>query len=115
MTWLLILFGVEVICLGISFTINRKDIMAPSVLLTIVFMLSTFIAIINADKWRVNYPWEACLILSIGIFLFCITDGIIRNFAQSKAKREVPLCKMIEANKKICHKLAVFHLKVNIL
>lgn len=99
MTWLLVLFCIEVLCFSISFTINRKDIMAPSVLLTIVFMLSTLIAMINADRWRVSYPWEACLILSIGIFLFCITDGIIRNLTQSKAKQKVLSYKMIEANK----------------
>lgn len=84
MTWLLVLLAIELTCFFMAFWANQKDIMAPSVVLTGVFIISTFVAILNVDKWQVNYSWEACLILSIGIILFCFTDAITRSFTKKK-------------------------------
>lgn len=75
--WCLLL--IEILCFVLTFYFNRKDIMAPSVLLTLVFIFSTSLAIMNGHKWRVDYDFASCIILSLGIILFCFTDIWVRN------------------------------------
>lgn len=75
--WYLLL--VEILCFVLTFNFNRKDVMAPSVVLTMVFIFSTSLAIMNGHRWRINYDFTSCVILSLGIFLFCLTDIWVRN------------------------------------
>lgn len=93
MTWLLVLLVIEIMLFCFVFLSNKKDIMAPSVVLSGVFIISTFISLLNVDKWNVRYPWEASFILSLGIMLFCVTDVLVSKSSLNRkmitAKRDI--------------------------
>lgn len=84
MNCILILFVLEILMFFIAFTVTGKDIMAPSVMMCIMFIISTFFAILNADNWYVDFSAEACLILSTGIFVFFIGETCFRYLLQKK-------------------------------
>lgn len=85
--WGLLIF--EVIFFFIFFALNYQDIMSPSVLMTLVFIFSTIIAILNKDNWNISYSFLAAILLGSGIFAFGMTDVIIRNSLGIK-KNKIP-------------------------
>lgn len=70
---------VEIMLALIFFLLNRQDILAPSVLMTLVFSTSTFIAILNGGNWDIHYSFNAAALISLGLFLFGVTDIFIRK------------------------------------
>lgn len=71
---------VEIILAFIFFFLNRQDIFAPSVLMTLVFCTSTLIAMFNGENWNIHYSFNAAVFISLGLFLFGMTDIFIRRF-----------------------------------
>ena len=84
MVCLLLLLSVEVIAFLISFTLNKQDIMAPSVMVSSVFIFSTVLALYNAQKWNIEFGLDSFAILSIGIMTFVITDIWVANSKKHK-------------------------------
>lgn len=58
----------------IAYVVSNRDILAPSVVMTIMFILSYSFAIPNLGKWNIDYSGEASLITLSGIFVFIIAE-----------------------------------------
>ena len=89
--WCLLI--IEIILLCCFFLLSKQDIMAPSVFMCLVFIFSTFIAVLNGDNWNINYGFKSFILLSTGIFCFGITDILIQHIFIRKKKEE--LCENI--------------------
>lgn len=83
---LYILFGVTLVLLSISYIISKRDLIAPSVVVCSVFCISEFFAILNIDKWNINYSYEATGLLLLGIIVFIVTSQVSKQFF---AKRSI--------------------------
>lgn len=57
--YLLLLF--ELLFLALFFLGNNADVMAPSVMVSMVFVFSTSIAILNGETWNIEYSFNAFL------------------------------------------------------
>ena len=64
-----------------AYILSQKDIMAPSVMMCNMFIISSTFALINIENWDyVNYRWETVFIITTGIFVYICVDiflGII--------------------------------------
>lgn len=69
----------EILFALLFFFLNRQDIFAPSVFMTMVFIVSTIIAILNGENWNIVYSINAAVVIASGIFLFGITDVLVRR------------------------------------
>lgn len=74
---LIILLITVVLIFCFAFALNNQDIMAPSVMVCMVFVFSIVLALYNAQKWKIDFSFEATALLSLGIALFAITDVIV--------------------------------------
>lgn len=86
MFYLLMLLIVEILIFCFVFTFNKQDIMAPSVIVSLVFIFSTFVALLNVKKWNIDYSFEAFAILSLGLSLFGIQDVFIAKLFKNKKR-----------------------------
>ena len=86
MSNLLILLGVEILLFCVCFVFTQQDIMAPSIMMLLVFIFSTLITLLNVEKWKIKYSVEAMLILVLGLFLFCAIDILTKACFKSRQK-----------------------------
>ena len=70
MVFLIALLLIELLLWLCAFALSQKDILAPSVMMCNMFIISTVFALINVDNWEVNYQVETFLIISTGITVF---------------------------------------------
>lgn len=73
----------ELIIFFISVKFIGDDIMSPSIMANIMFLLSTFFVLLNAKNWEVSLSPVTVFIITSGIVLFCLTEVIIKNFIDS--------------------------------
>lgn len=85
---LFILLILEIALFFIAFAMSNKDIMAPSVMMCIMFLISTMFALLNAKTWNVKYDLESVMILSSGIFVFIVSEVIYRYFLCGQLRGE---------------------------
>ena len=78
MNSLLFLLIIEILLLILAFFLGGQDIMSPSVVLCIMFVLSTSVALINVDTWEIQYSYKAVAILATGILTFVIGEFFYR-------------------------------------
>lgn len=78
MNELLILLAFEVLLFAFAFFMSNYDIMAPSVVMCVMFLLSTITAFINAKNWNINYSPDVVLILVSGIFAYMCGEVFYR-------------------------------------
>ena len=86
---LVLLFIIELILLAICFLTLRADILAPSVVLCVMFIISTLFCSFNVVNWNIDYSINSVFILSIGLFFFCFTEIIISIFCKEKKSRSM--------------------------
>ena len=72
MFFLIALILVELLLWLGAFVFSKKDILAPSVMMCNMFIISTVFALINVDNWEVNYHIETFLIITTGILVFLV-------------------------------------------
>lgn len=87
MYWLLILFICEVLLFLAAFIFSGLDIMAPSVIMCVMFLLSTAFALAYADAWSIDYSSDACLLISSGILVFFLAEIFFRFIFYSLNER----------------------------
>lgn len=80
MTNLVLLLCIEIALFFLSFLLTGRDIMAPSVVMCIMFTISTGFALLNAQKWDVDYSLEATAIIGSGILMFITAETFFRVF-----------------------------------
>lgn len=78
MNELIFLLLMEICLFVIAFALSGQDIMAPSVMMCSMFILSTSVALINYKNWQINYSLYAGLIIATGLFAFIIGEIFFR-------------------------------------
>lgn len=87
--WILLL--IELLFFFCFFILNKQDIMAPSVIMSVVFIFSTSVALINGEKWNIQYSFWATMLISLGLFCFGVTDVIIANICSKRKGRSIQI------------------------
>lgn len=76
---LLLLLFIELLLFFISFILSDRDILAPSVMMCVMFVISTLFALLNIHAWNsIVYELETTLIISCGIIVFIISENIYK-------------------------------------
>ena len=89
MNWIYPLYICEFLLFFLAFFLSRKDIMAPSVIMCVMFILSTTIAILAGDQVQICYSAESFGILIAGIFTFVLAEFIFRYCFQRKNMHKI--------------------------
>ena len=87
MNWIYTLYIGEFLLFLIAFILSKKDIMAPSVIMCIMFIISTTVAIFAAGNVKIVYGGKSCAILIVGIFTFGIAEAFFRQLFQRRVTR----------------------------
>lgn len=86
MNYLFVLWiGLIVLCAQ-SFIMSGRDVFAPSVIFTGVFVISTSFTLANYQNWDIDYSWKSCAIILFGNFIYVISEKIV-----SSIKKTVPV------------------------
>ncbi|MBP3198577.1 MAG: oligosaccharide repeat unit polymerase [Butyrivibrio sp.] len=75
---LLLIF--EIILFFFAFIFSNRDIIAPSVMMCAMFIISTVFAVININNWTIDYSIETFQIIISGIFVFIIAENLTKIF-----------------------------------
>lgn len=79
--------------LFLSYIINNKDIVAPSVIIFVVFIISLCFNIINYTKWEVSFDQKFILVLALGFAATLFGDvlgaKVGKNIVIKKAKTRI--------------------------
>ena len=86
MNWIYVLYISEFFLFFIAFLLSKNDIMAPSVIMCVMFIISTTVAILAADNVKIIFGGKSCAILIAGIFTFVIAEAFFRLLFQRKVK-----------------------------
>lgn len=78
MSGLAILLMIEIVLFAFAFLLSGRDIMAPSVVVSVMFILSTGVALMNADYWNVSICDKTTIIISSGLFSFILAEILFR-------------------------------------
>lgn len=90
-----LLFITEIILFIINFLVTKKDIMRPSIIMIVVFLFSTFIAILNYNNWHINYSFKAYSIISVNLLIAVLVDICFYNlYSKNKVIKEKKLRKL---------------------
>lgn len=84
MVYLWILVFIEIFLFQLSFAGNRKDIMAPSTMMIAVFIFSTLLAMLNVEKWNINFKSKTCFLITFGLVMFVLGDLCIARLYRKK-------------------------------
>lgn len=82
MNWIYVLYISEFFLFLLAFVLSKQDIMAPSVIMCVMFILSTTVAILAADQVKIKYGLESFLILFAGIFTFVAATALFQRWFQ---------------------------------
>lgn len=74
----------EILILAINFYLTNRDVMAPSVMMSIMFVISTMFACFNIEAWKINFSFKTFVIIITGILCFSITEVVFRLFINKK-------------------------------
>lgn len=84
MEYVYLLFAVEILLFFFAFFASSQDIMAPSVVMCGMFLISTVAAILLGSNFHVKYGFDSFAILSVGIFTFVLSEIVFRWIFQIK-------------------------------
>ncbi len=69
---LYLLFGLSIFLLIITYMLCNRDILAPSVLAMIMYIISISFAIINIKAWGIDYSFKTFVVMAVGLIGFVI-------------------------------------------
>lgn len=99
MNWIYPLYICEFLLFFLAFFLSKKDIMAPSVIMCVMFILSTTVAILAADQVKIKYGLESFEILIAGISTFIIAEALFQRWFQRKVTPSVKMRLLNELQK----------------
>ena len=83
-----VLLGVLIILAIISFFVNQKDVLSPSFISCVAYMLCDICAIIGKLSWNnIVISWKVIGIMMIGLLAFICAEFIVRKIYNKKAKK----------------------------
>lgn len=71
---LILLFVFEIIMFAMAYMLCEFDIMAPSVIMILMFIFSTFCALLNINAWAVDFGTDTMAILTTGMLCFLLVE-----------------------------------------
>lgn len=71
-----LLFACTIIMFIFAFFMSNEDILAPSVIVCMMWMFSTLCAIYNIDNWGINFHLNTIGVIALGLSAFIIGGGI---------------------------------------
>ena len=75
-----VLLGVLIILAIISFFVNQKDVLSPSFISCVAYMLCDICAIIGKLSWNnIVISWKVIGIMMIGLLAFICAEFIVRK------------------------------------
>lgn len=103
MNWIYPLYICEYLLFFVAYFLSKKDIMSPSVVMCIMFLLSTTIAILAADQVQIVFGMESFGILVAGISTFILAETIFQHWFQRNVTRKVEMQRIFETqNESFC-------------
>lgn len=75
---LIILLIFELFMFLATFYLSQNDIMAPSCVFTIMFIVSTTFAVLNINNWHTTFSFDTTILIVTGIFAFIFGEVIFR-------------------------------------
>lgn len=78
MNFIYLLFLSELFLFIIAFVLSGQDIMAPSVMMCCMFIISTVFAILMVEKWQIKYSVDSAVILITGILSYIVAENVIK-------------------------------------
>lgn len=69
---------IEISLFIFAFLLSGRDLMAPSVIMSIMFILSTSVALMNANYWDVTICYKTTIIISTGLLAFILAEILFR-------------------------------------
>ncbi len=103
MNWIYPLYICELILFFTAFHLSKKDIMAPSVIMCVMFIISTTVAISAADQVEINFGAESFGILVAGISTFILTEALLQRWFQRGITRKVKTQRLFELQNRPFH------------
>lgn len=88
MNFVFLLFFLEILLFIGGYYASKKDIMAPSVVFSGMFVLSTFVAILNIGKWDFQIDAYSCFLLVLGILIYVLTECCVRQLLFHRWQRK---------------------------
>ena len=100
-----------------AYLLSRRDIMAPSVLLSCGYLIACISCIMNIEKWGVNLHFNTCFIIVVGILFFILGDVFSRLFFTDRFvyASEIPRTQTINVSMGKVILFSIFNLFVMIL
>ncbi len=78
----------EILLFCFAYIVLNQDIMAPSVVMCAMFIISTLTAIINIHNWSIHYSFLSIIVLISGIFCFFLVEALVKTFYAKQIKSE---------------------------
>lgn len=97
MIYILLLFLVAMDVL--FFIMFDRNILSPSVIVTSVFIISTFIAILNLEIWKFHFSVSGCFVIITGILAFALGEFLIKASFSKKTSQLVIEKKSIDVSR----------------
>lgn len=88
MNWIYALFISELFLLAFAYVLSRRDILAPSVVMCTMFVLSTMVAILETEV-ELQLGMESFVILFVGILTFVLAQAVFQMIFQRHITKEV--------------------------
>lgn len=110
MNFLLLLLIIEILLFCFAFYLSEMDIMAPSVIICVMFIISTLFAFLNIENWQIQFSYKTCFIISSGIFIFIAAEAVYRYLFCGQLSGAKPA-----ANKSFVHSYDIPSWKLNLL
>lgn len=98
----------------ITYIVCNKDILAPSVLACIMYIVCTMFAIINIKSWNIVYQTKTCIIMIVGIISFVIPSFLYCKRIKKNGNDFKEPLKIIKADKKVLYFLIILDVVITL-
>lgn len=75
-----------IVCIIFSYFISRKDIMSPSILLCLGYLMSTISCFMNKDIWESSIHLNTIVIIFSGILSFVVMEALFNSVKKAPRK-----------------------------
>lgn len=78
MSSLVFLIVFEIIIFCFAYYISGHDIMAPSCIMCIMFIISSTFALLNVKNWKITFSLDTCIVIISGLFVYVSSEMFFR-------------------------------------
>ena len=78
MVSLSVLILIEVFLFCFAYYFSEHDIMSPSCMMCIMFIISTTFALLNVNNWKVNFSFNTTALIGSGLLVYVLAEIFFR-------------------------------------